>query len=96
MKNDKPPQYPIPAWVKILIIACALPVLALPRLLSLCPRDSAAETFVWLYPAYVLLSAFLAWKVWPERQLLAYILLAVMVLTHAAMYILVDPTIILP
>lgn len=96
MKNDELPQYPMPAWVKVLIIVCALPVLALPWLLSLCPEDSTAETFVWLYPAYVLLSAFLAWKVWPARHLLAYILLAVMLLTHAAMYILVDPTIILP
>lgn len=96
MSIDELPENPMPAWVKILIVVLALPVLAFPWLLSLCPEDSSAETFLWLYPAYVLLSAWLEWKIWPGRAALAYVLMGLMVLTHGAMILLVDPSILLP
>ena len=96
MSLSELPQQPMPLWVKIVIIACCLPVLTFPWLLSLCPEESSAETFLWIYPLYVLVSGYLAWRCWADRPVLTWVLLAVMLLTHAAIWLLVDPTIILP
>lgn len=96
MSIDDIPGNPVPVWMKLLIIVCALPVLAFPKLMALCAPHSTAETLLWLYPFYVLLSAVLEWRCWSRRPELTWVLLVVMLLTHGAMWILVDPTIILP
>jgi len=80
---------------KIVIILCSLPVLSIPWLLQRCP-ENAATTFLCIYPLYVLISACMAWRSIQSRPALTWILLAVMLLTHAAMWLLVDPSIILP
>ena len=87
--EDLPPQKR-PLWFKILVIACALPVLAYPALLSRCPAGGPAETFLWFYPIYVVVAAVCAWLCWQSRRETAWILLALMLLTHAAMWVLVN------
>lgn len=87
--NDDMPRIPMPWWVKLLIIADALPVVALPALLSRCQADSPAETFVMFYPLYVLAASVCEWIVWRRRPDVCYILLAVVLLTHIGIWALV-------
>ena len=83
-------------WIKIIIIVCSLPVCSMPWLLRLCPPEDTAKTFLYIYPLYVLMTAWLAWRNIQLRPAVTWILLAVMLLTHAAMWLLVDPSVILP
>lgn len=79
-----------PKWVTFLIIIFTLPIFTLPGLLAQCtPDDEATRTLVWIYPFYMILSAYLAWRAYPQRSYLTWILLAVMVLSSIAMQILV-------
>ena len=79
-----------PAWVTLLIVIFTLPIFTLPSLLDMCaPGDSAMKTLVWIYPFYMILSGFLAWRTYPARPYLTWILLAVMILTSVAIHILV-------
>ena len=79
-----------PLPVKLAVIAACLPLVAYPALLSRCPADSPAEIFVYLYPVYVVLSGVCAWQSWPARKEVFYILIALLLLTHAAMWALVS------
>ena len=85
--NDSTDNNSTPWWFTAICILMALPATALPELLNLCNPDLKA--FVWLYPVYVVASCFLAWKVYPARQLLAWILLAITLLSHGAIWIMV-------
>lgn len=96
MSTDKFPSNPLPLWMKLLIIAAALPLLAFPKLMGLCAPESTAEILLWLYPGCILLYAVLEWRCWAQRPELTWILLVVELLTHGAMWILADPTILLP
>ena len=83
----------VPIGITLLIIITMLPGLAFPLLLS---RSSVApsstvDNFLWLYPFYVLASGWLAWYCYGRRSALTWVLIAVMLLTHAAMWLLVDP-----
>lgn len=75
----------MPLWAKILIIVSALPVFSYPWLLANAGNDSETRTFLWLYPIYVLVSAVCAWLCWPDRREISWILIVLMLLTHAAM-----------
>ena len=86
----------LPLWVKLVIIVCALPLLAFPELMNLCQPYSDARLLLWIYPFYVLGSAVLEWRSWPRRPELTWVLIAVELLSHCAMWILVDPSILLP
>ncbi|MCM1067759.1 MAG: hypothetical protein NC418_09340 [Muribaculaceae bacterium] len=80
----------MPIWIKALIIIAALPVLAYPALLAECPADVAdMKPFLWFYPIYVVVSTVCAWAAWRRRPEVTWILIAVMLLTHAAMWTLV-------
>lgn len=79
----------VPPKVTILIIVFMLPVLAFPTLLSLTPAGSAARTFVWFYPVYVIAAGICARICYPERRDVMWILLVLMALSHAAMWALV-------
>ena len=96
MSFDEIPERPMPVWVKLVIIVCVLPLLAFPQLMALCPPHSSAELMLWIYPFYVLLSAVLEWRCWGRRPEPTWVLLAVELLSHGAMWILVDPSILLP
>lgn len=81
MKNQS-----APVWTTLLIVLCALPVVAFPTLLSLCGQESPLRLFVWFYPAYVAATAVCAWMCRKSRREMYWILLAVMLLTHAALW----------
>lgn len=79
-----------PKWMTLVIILITLPVFTFPALLDRCPENSeAARTLVWIYPFYMLLSAWLAWKAYPQRSYVSWLLLAVMILSTIAVHALV-------
>jgi len=72
------------------IVIAALPVLAFPAMLSMSSPESAGNRyFLWLYPAYVVAAALLAWQCYGRRTEMSWIIIALMLLTHAAMWVLV-------
>ncbi|MBD5321328.1 MAG: hypothetical protein K2G27_05090 [Duncaniella sp.] len=79
-----------PKWVTFLIIIFTLPVFTLPSLLAQCQPDAqATRTLVWIYPFYMLLSAYLAWRAYVQRPYVTWMLLAIMILSSIAVQILV-------
>lgn len=79
-------QNHVPRWFTLIVILCMLPVAGFPTLLSLCPDDSPLSAFVWFYPLYVLSAGICAWMCYGSRRGLAWILLALLLLTHAALW----------
>lgn len=74
-----------PVWMTIVIIIFLLPVFAFPVLLADLPvGDTPLKTFVWIYPFYMLLSAWLAWNAYPQRPYVSWILLTLMALSSMA------------
>lgn len=89
MTSQQLQKTPVPTWMKIVIICCMLPVLAFPTLISALPQDSPVNTLVWLYPLYVLATGICAWVCYGQRRELSWILLVLMLLSHAAIWTLV-------
>lgn len=89
MSEDEIPENSLPWWVKVLIVLCALPAIAFPWMLSDAPEDGNVELWLWMYPVYVILSCVCEWKAWGRRPEVTWILMAVMLLTHGAMWTLV-------
>lgn len=80
----------VPKWVTLLIIIFTLPIFTLPSLLAQCPPDAqGSRTLVWIYPFYMLLSAYLAWRAYVQRPYITWMLLALMILSSIAVQILV-------
>ncbi|MDE7411678.1 MAG: hypothetical protein K2M94_06535 [Paramuribaculum sp.] len=79
-----------PRWMIWVILLVSLPVFQFPMLLSSLPVDSPNKVLVWMYPFYVVVAAYLAYQCYPQRRALAWILLALMVLSHIAVYMLVN------
>ena len=79
-------QPPIPRRFLAVTILFMLPVLGFPTLLGKCPNDSPLTTFVWFYPLYVFAAGICAVMCYPARRELAWILLAIMLLTHMALW----------
>lgn len=79
-----------PLWVKLLIIISALPVVMLPMIINQCSaaRYEEIKMFLMIYPLYVLASAVMAWISYRQRREVSLILIVVMLLTHAAMWML--------
>lgn len=88
--TDIPDNRKTPLWMTIVIIVCALPVLAFPTMLASTSADSPARTFVWLYPFYVIAAAVCARICYPSRPEVTWILLVLMILSHAAMWVLIN------
>lgn len=85
-----PPRNNVPTWMKVLIIILMLPAFMLPSLLSAVPSDDdAIRTIVWCYPFYVILSGWYAYICYSQRQVMTWILLALMVMSHVAIWMLV-------
>ncbi len=74
-----------PRWFTALDILCTLPVFLFPGLLATCPPDLKA--MVWVYPFYIIVAAYLAWQCYPQRSALAWILLVLIILSHAAIWL---------
>ncbi|MCM1483767.1 MAG: hypothetical protein NC043_05490 [Muribaculaceae bacterium] len=80
-------RYPVPLWVKMLIIIDALPVFSLPALIAM--SSPGMGGMVLIYPAFVLMGAWLAWICWPERRVMSWIMIVLMALMHVAIWMLV-------
>ncbi len=79
----------VPGWMTVIILIVALPVLALPVMLSLSGEIAEGnKLYVWLYPAYVLATAILAYQCYGRRTEMTWILIVLMLLTHVAMWVL--------
>lgn len=85
------PRRHTPLAVTVIIILTALPVFALPSLLSLAGESPLpiVRTLLWGYPLYVLLTAWLAYICYDTRPYITWILVILMILTHAAMWLLI-------
>jgi len=84
------PQMPhTPRWMVAVIIIGTLPMLQFPMLLSSVPDVPVVRALLWAYPFYCLVAAYLAWQCYPQRKALAWVLLALMVMSHAAVWMLV-------
>lgn len=80
----------VPVWMMVVIVLAALPVTAFPVLLSNATADgSDVRTYLWLYPAYVAVAAYLAWQCYGRRTEMSWIIIVLMLLTHAAIWLLV-------
>lgn len=76
-----------PLWMTVVIIIFLLPVFTFPLLLANLPAgDEAVKLFVWIYPFYMVLSAWLAWNAYPRRSYVSWILLILMGLSTAAVW----------
>ena len=83
-------QQKVPGWVIALIILLVLPVGQFPILLANCPASPAIiRALLWIYPFYVVVAAYLAYLCYPGRRIITWILLALMILTHACVWLLV-------
>lgn len=81
----------VPKWFVALIIAAILPALSTPELLNVCPPDIAgARTLIWIYPIYSVIAGYLAYQCYPTRREVSWILIALILLSHAAMWILTN------
>jgi len=82
-----------PLWMTAIIIIFLIPVFLLPVLLDSLPEgDGPTKTFVWIYPFYMLLSAWLAYSAYGDRRHISWILLMLMALSTAALWILTGLT----
>lgn len=77
-------------WFKILTIVLMMPLAMFPAYLGSIPADGTARLLVWLYPAYVIATGICAWLSYPRRPEVAWILLVLLALSHAAMFILIQ------
>ena len=78
----------MPWWARLIVIAAAAPVCLYPLLLERTPEGSENELFLWFYPIYVVVAAVCAWICWARRREVYWILIVMMLLTHAAMFML--------
>lgn len=80
----------VPVWMLCVIILVALPVVAFPAMLSASAAMAGGDKyFLWLYPAYVVAAAILAYQCYGRRTEMTWIILALMALTHLAMWMLI-------
>ena len=76
-----------PLWLLLIIIVFSLPIFAFPTMLGLIsPGQEVEKTMAWLYIIYILLTDWLAWMCWPQRKAVTWILLALLLMSHAAMW----------
>lgn len=87
---ENPPR-PVSWWTKAAIIVAALPVFAFPWMLAAAREaDAGVDTWLWFYPLYVLFGAVCEWRSASRRPEVTWILIVLMLLTHAAMWVLVQ------
>ena len=77
------PQAPFPLWMKLLIIALALPALLFPAAVPMLGGYPELRALVWAYPLYGAATALCAWMCYRERPEVTWILLALLLLSHA-------------
>lgn len=75
-----------PKWVAVIAVAFALPLLAFPVLMDMIPDDGINVALLKIYPIYVIVSCVLAWMCYPQRRDMMWILLILVLLSHASMW----------
>ena len=80
-----------PKWAAWVAVAVCLPVISLPWLIAACPPGLTYEALLWLYAPVIILAAYCAYKSMPERPEVFWVLIAIVILTHLAMWVLVNP-----
>lgn len=75
-----------PRWLIIMVIILMLPLLAYPNMLGLMPDTGTNVTLLKLYPLYVLLSGWCMLMCYPARRDVMWILVILVILTHASMW----------
>lgn len=85
MQNDRPST---PLWFKILVIVMMLPAAGFPLLVSALSSDAddTVKLLVWFYPAYMIASGVCARMCYVDRREVSWVLIALMVLSTAAIY----------
>lgn len=79
-----------PWWFTVLLVLVAFPTVAfIPQAAHILEEaEWLGSSYVgWVYPVYVLLSAFLAWISYPTRRTLAWILFALIILTDIGLFL---------
>lgn len=79
-----------PRWAIAVIIIALLPVIQFPMLLITCKAIGMIKTLLWFYPFYCLVAAFLAYVSYGQRRAVSWILIALMLLSHIAMWTLAN------
>ncbi len=74
-----------PAWVTIVTLLALSPLALFPLLLR--HVEPGMMIFVRLYIPYAVCTAALAWLCWPRRKDMYWILLVLLLLSHAAMWL---------
>ncbi len=72
-----------PRWLIVMVIALMLPILGYPTLLSAMPPVGANVTLLKIYPFYVLFSGWCILMCYPSRRDMMWILIALVLLSHA-------------
>lgn len=84
MEENRPAGKRVPWWMTAIIILCALPGVSFPFMGSLMTSgDLTIEGLTWFYPLYTVASAFLAWQCHGRRDLMCWIILVLLLLSHA-------------
>ena len=73
-----------PWWFTALLIVLVLPSFGMPWVLSDAPQGSLLAALIKWFPAYLLLSAVCAWMAYPQRRDVAWIIVALMILSSIA------------
>lgn len=73
-----------PLWMTLLCILSVLPAFQLPALLT--RSDGHNTAMLWIYPFYLILACWAAWRSWAQRPLMSWILLAVALLSDIAIW----------
>lgn len=79
-----------PWWFAVLLVIVIFPTMAfIPQAAHIVSEaEWLGSSYVgWIYPLFIVLSAFLAWVCYPERRTVAWILFALIVLTDIGLFI---------
>lgn len=83
----KPGCRRVPLWMLGVILLCALPGIGFPWMGELLTSGNLElRGLTWFYPVYIIASALLAWQCYGRRTYLSWIILALMLMSHAAFY----------
>lgn len=92
MTDDDIPRPTVPAWLVALLALLCAPLAAMPWLISNFPPLPEARLLLTGYPAAVVLGALCAAVCWRRRRVeLTWILVAVIILMHLAMWLTTAP-----
>lgn len=86
IQPDEPQRRHRPWWFTLLLILLVLPAFGLPWLLVSAPEGSLLMMLIRLFPFYLVASAICAWYAYPQRRDVAWILVAMMIITSSALY----------